>query len=52
MAHGKNGTLTFANGNMYKGGFDNNKFHGKGDYTYSPGNNTEGDSEAKVGDIK
>ena len=44
MAHGKQGTLIFANGNQYKGGFKHNKFNGKGEFLYHYGTDDNGES--------
>jgi hypothetical protein len=35
-----NGVFTFSNGNIYKGGFKDDTFHGKGALSFTDGNPT------------
>jgi len=52
MAHGKMGTLIFANESQYRGGFDNNKYHGKGDILYAYKKDEDDESLKKIGDVE
>ena len=52
MANGPNCTLVFADGKQYRGGFLNNKYHGKGDLLYSQTKDYNGNSIAEVGDLE
>ena len=47
MGHSGNGTLTFANGSLYNGQFENGKMHGEGKLMFANGDVYEGLNNTK-----